>query len=104
MYPTLQGLYFFADFCSGLVGTIDNLGNVIDHGNIANSPVSFGRDWSGELYLVSISLGRVYKIFDDDLGIAEHNQTKLQLLSNPASHTAKILINNDMIQNLVYLV
>ncbi len=93
-YPTLEGLYFFADFCSGIIGTLDNGGNVTFHGNTMNTPVSFGKDINGEVYVASINQGRVYKIFDDDLGIADSNFAKPVMYPNPVQGSLKLTAQN----------
>jgi glucose/arabinose dehydrogenase len=62
--PTLRGYYLFADFCSGRVWMMKG-----PTGTVARAPVSqkvtqissFGRDASGELYLVSLT-GSIYKL------------------------------------------
>ena len=75
--PAYKGRYFFADFVAARVFsialTIDGGGearvsNVIEHTAELNASApfgnvsSFGVDGDGELYLVSYSLGRIYKI------------------------------------------
>lgn len=62
--PELNGVYFFADFCSGLVwvlpaGTPDP--SVTQWASTGVSISSFGEDEAGELYLVSLS-GTVYRL------------------------------------------
>jgi glucose/arabinose dehydrogenase len=62
--PALRGYYLFADFCSGRVWMKKG-----SAGSVARAPVSqrvtnissFGRDASGELYLISLS-GSIYKL------------------------------------------
>ncbi len=62
--PALRGYYLFADFCSGRVWMKKG-----PAGRVLRAPISqkvtqissFGRDASGELYLVSLS-GSVYKL------------------------------------------
>ena len=57
-YPSLFGRYFYADYCSGLLGSVnfDNNcnGNFTNtyYGNIANiNPTTFGEDMYGNLYI-----------------------------------------------------
>jgi len=72
--PELQGTYFFGDYCSGQVWSFRREGQQVielqerteeldpgpdlDLGNLS----SFGEDAAGELYLVDISGGEVFKI------------------------------------------
>jgi len=65
--PFLQGRYFFADYCGGWVRSLvldaGAATDVQDHAALAvASPASFGQDADGELYVVSIQGGRIYRI------------------------------------------
>jgi glucose/arabinose dehydrogenase len=69
-YPTLQGLYFFGDFCTGKVWSLD----AQDDGTWRMTPQlqdaiqisSFGEDEAGELYVTTftgeVNAQRVYRI------------------------------------------
>lgn len=63
-YPALQGLYIYADYCSGKVWGLQNDGgwqfqSLLDSGmNVS----SFGEGQSGELYLTDLSSGAVYQV------------------------------------------
>jgi glucose/arabinose dehydrogenase len=62
-YPAMQGLYFFADVCSGRIWTLDAdspAGATLVR-DTSQSIVSFGEDEDGELFLVSLT-GTVYRI------------------------------------------
>jgi glucose/arabinose dehydrogenase len=66
--PDLHGAYFFADFCGGWIESIRPVGNAFtDHrswvGDLGKAGLifSFGRDSSGELY-VMVAGGKVMKI------------------------------------------
>jgi glucose/arabinose dehydrogenase len=62
-YPALQGIYLYADFCSGKVWGLQNDGgwqfqHLLDSGmNVS----SFGQGENGELYMLSLS-GGVYQV------------------------------------------
>ncbi|WP_347922196.1 PQQ-dependent sugar dehydrogenase [Pontimicrobium sp. SW4] len=69
-YPNFIGLYFFADYCSDEIGTLQNNGNswnmsFSDQFN-GNRWVSFGEDINGELYIVGLNSGTIYRIIDTD--------------------------------------
>jgi hypothetical protein len=65
--PTLQGHYFYADYCAGFVRSFRIVGGVVADQTDwpALEPdgfvTSFGEDAAGELYLVT-QQGRVFKI------------------------------------------
>ncbi|MEP6469401.1 MAG: PQQ-dependent sugar dehydrogenase [Chloroflexota bacterium] len=66
--PTLRGVYVFADYCSGLVFTLQaDLGTdmpkpVLESGlNVS----AFGTDEDGELYLADVAGGGIYRVMVD---------------------------------------
>ncbi len=98
LYPNLVGLYFFADVCSGLIGTVDQAGNLVEHGNFSGSWVSFGEDITGQLYIVNIS-GTIHKIIGDlELGIQDYSlDTEILIYPNPANTTVNLEIQSGTI-------
>lgn len=63
-YPDLQGIYLYADYCSGRLWGIQNDGSwqsqkLLDTGL---SVSSFGQSESGELYLANLSSGVIYHV------------------------------------------
>tara|TARA_A100000171_G_scaffold53040_1_gene75733 strand:+ start:8229 stop:9638 length:1410 start_codon:yes stop_codon:yes gene_type:complete len=101
-YPNLDGLYFFADVCSGLIGTVDQAGNLVDRGNFSGSWVSFGEDNSGELYIVSRQpQGTIYRVIDESpLGINDfETNNSLLVYPNPTIEIVNIEIQNGTIAN-----
>jgi glucose/arabinose dehydrogenase len=67
--PALAGVYVFADYCSGLVFTLQ-----VDEGTITPKQVldsglsvsAFGEDEAGELYLADHAGGGIYRVLADD--------------------------------------
>jgi hypothetical protein len=64
--PDLQGVYVFADYCSGLLW---GAGQDADGNWVMADPIetglsisSFGEDTIGELYLTDLSGGTVYQL------------------------------------------
>jgi glucose/arabinose dehydrogenase len=60
-YATMQGVYFFADFCNGKVWGYQSGSSAV----LATAPSSvstFGEDQAGELYLAGYGNGTLYKI------------------------------------------
>jgi glucose/arabinose dehydrogenase len=70
-YPNFNGLYFFADFCSGEIGFLKANGANWDMSFSevfnGNGWVTFGEDSNGELYIAGISSGTIYKIVDANI-------------------------------------
>ena len=65
-YPWLNGVYFYADYCSGRIWALEQVspGNWVSSEK-RNEPFaisSFGEDEVGEVYVLDYSFGRVYKI------------------------------------------
>jgi glucose/arabinose dehydrogenase len=65
-YPWLDGLYFFADYCSGIVWSLDRnpagAWEMVERARVSFQPSSFGQDQAGELYLVGLNDGTVYHL------------------------------------------
>ncbi|MCG2612211.1 PQQ-dependent sugar dehydrogenase [Flavobacterium sp. SM15] len=92
-FPNFQGKYFFSDYCKAQIGMSDASGNATFSPTFSgNNFVSFGEDSSGELYVVSISNGTIYKILDSSLGTVETNKTAFNLYPNPAK--SEVFIQN----------
>ena len=83
----LNGVYFFADYCSGEIGMLSTEDNSnwemnLTFPNINGSWVSFGEDISGELYIISIN-GGIYKIIDAALSQNELTLNNVIIYPNP---------------------
>lgn len=64
-YPDLNGIYFFGDYCSGIVWGLLKVGNAWQRDQVGTSAFglsSFGEDESGELYLANRSAGTIYQL------------------------------------------
>ena len=93
----LNGVYFFADYCSGEIGLLSKNENdewdmSLAFPNINGSWVSFGEDINGELYIASIN-GGIYKIIDTALSNNEIDSNTLNYFPNPFQDY--IQINSD---------
>jgi glucose/arabinose dehydrogenase len=74
--PALQGKYIFGDYLAGKIFALDYDGTTVSNfqditsmlfptrvgGFTLNNPASFGEDVNGELYIVDIANGSVYKV------------------------------------------
>lgn len=101
VYTDISGLYFFADFCSGLIGSVDNTGNITNYGAFTGSWVSFGEDVNKELYIVDFN-GTIYKIEGSLIANSPEFQqeNQLKIFPNPASNNITFAIANDNFSNL----
>ncbi len=101
VYSDIAGFYFFADYCSGLIGTIDGAGNLIDHGDFPGNWVSFGEDANKELYIIDIG-GSIYKIKGGEIAGTEDFSlaNSLIMLPNPTSENVSFTLKNDIIQTI----
>ena len=100
-YPTMEGLYFFADVCSGLIGTVDALGDLTEHGSFNGSWVSFGVDINEELYIVGIG-GSIFRVIDTAIIGTSEFDTPLSIVMtpNPARENLYILSENNQISSI----
>ncbi|MEP2935057.1 MAG: PQQ-dependent sugar dehydrogenase [Gilvibacter sp.] len=71
-YPTLDGLYFFADICTGEIGTVDTANNLTWVINTTDSWSTFGEDINKELYVAGLG-GQIYRIIDNALSVDDQN-------------------------------
>ena len=94
----LNGVYFFADYCSGEIGFLskndeDNWEMSLSFPNINGSWVSFGEDINGELYIASIN-GGIYKIVDAALSNNEIENNSFNYFPNPVVDKLEIRSDN----------
>ena len=100
IYENFLGIYFYADFCSGEIGTIDQSNNQINHGPYNGSWVSFGEDKNKELYIID-NFGSIYKIEGNILSSTDFNISTVSIYPNPASNIINIKSsNNSFINNI----
>lgn len=101
-YSDIEGLYFFADYCSGMIGTSDQAGNLTFHGNFDGNWVSFGEDRDGELYIADINGGKVFKIKGGELVSAPDFslEENLKIFPNPAREEITIQLTRGKIDSV----
>jgi hypothetical protein len=92
IHTDLNGYYFFADYCSNEIGTIN-----FDGGNFTinysdqftgNNWTAFGEDLNGELYIAGVTSGEIFKIIPGNLSNEEFSDASVKMQPNP---TADIL-------------
>ena len=93
-YGNLNGLYFFADYCSREIGyltpnqdetswttTFINPDTGVSNDRFA----AFGEDINGEIYVSSLINGRIYQVVDETLSNQNFKQNNFKIHPNPAS-------------------
>lgn len=101
-YTNLVGKYFFADFCSGEIGWVDEAGNLEILTDTNNSFTTFGQDTSGQLY--AAGSGRVFKIVGETMGVTDQNSTEISIYPNPTNQFVNIISNQKVDEVSVYSV
>jgi uncharacterized repeat protein (TIGR01451 family) len=65
-YPWMSGVYFYADYCSGRIWTLEHVSPgvwiSVEQKNESYNISSFGEDEDGELYVLGHNNGDVYRI------------------------------------------
>ena len=94
----LIGLYFFADFCSNEIGYIAEVGpNFIltfDDQYPGNGWSAFAEDNSGELYIIGLNSGAIFKIIDGNLSVPENDVFHVKIYPNPSRDRLSIDLSN----------
>lgn len=85
-YPSLQGKYFFADYCSSQIGMLDT-NNTITWTTpySGNNFSTFGEDYQKGLYVADLNNGKIFKISTGTLGTNENTLGAVKVYPNPAS-------------------
>ncbi|MBR9915633.1 MAG: T9SS type A sorting domain-containing protein, partial [Algicola sp.] len=93
----LQGLYFFADYCSNEIGYVQETSpNNFSLNFLGQFPggefVAFGEDINGELYVASLANGTIYRIVESTLSNEASSLSVIKMHPNPA----KLFVNFDL--------
>ena len=100
-YPNLNGLYFFADYCSDEIGILTPNGanwTMTFPKQYSNKGwTTFGEDINGELYIAGIESGEVFKIIDTSLSIDDANQLRISMYPNPTKNL--LYFNTSLLKN-----
>ena len=96
-YPSLQGKYFFSDYCSSFIAVVDSNGAgeivYLDQTHDDNF-ATFGEDVNNELYVAGLGgSGVIYKIIDPNAGISSFETNDFAIYPNPASDIINIKSN-----------
>lgn len=88
-FENMMGKYFFADYCSGEIGMVDEntLTWMVDIPNVFFT--TFGVDYENNLYIAGS--GRIYKVIDSDaMSTTNVSLPKPQIYPNPAKDIVQI--------------
>lgn len=85
-YPSLQGKYFFADYCSTQIGILDSNNTITWTSPYSGNNFStFGEDYQKGLYVAAVNSGKIFKISTGTLGTQENTLGTVKVYPNPAS-------------------
>ncbi|TZF94932.1 T9SS type A sorting domain-containing protein [Chryseobacterium panacisoli] len=85
-YPSLQGKYFFADYCSTQIGILDSNNTITWTSPYSGNNFStFGEDYQKGLYVAAVNSGKIFKISTGTLGTQENTLGTIKVYPNPAS-------------------
>lgn len=100
-YANLEGKYFFADYCSGEIGWVDEDNNLEFITDTSNFFATFGQDANGELYVGGS--GKVFKIIGEEVAaVNDQNQIKISVYPNPVIDQLTITSNKPVDEVKVY--
>ncbi|MDT0557517.1 PQQ-dependent sugar dehydrogenase [Ichthyenterobacterium sp. W332] len=88
-FTNMQGLYFFADYCSDEIGYLTENGGNWNRTFLSqagtNRWTAFGEDSNGEIYVAGIVSGSIFKIIDTALSIDENDLNSISIHPNPSN-------------------
>jgi glucose/arabinose dehydrogenase len=92
-YPALQGRYFFADYCSTQIGSLNADDSITwSAPSSGNNFSTFGVNSQNELFVAAVNNGKIFRLTTSAvLGTQEsHLSTSIKVYPNPASKTVFI--------------
>ena len=103
-YPTLTGIYFFADYCSDELGVLEDNAGTWDMTFLAQSGSNgwtcFGEDVNGELYIAGIQSGEIHRIIDSALSIDEKSLSSVNMYPNPVKDILNFNFNGVVVDSI----
>ncbi|WP_353778526.1 PQQ-dependent sugar dehydrogenase [Winogradskyella sp. 3972H.M.0a.05] len=104
LYPTLNGLYFFADYCSDEIGVLEENGATWDRTFLSQSGSNgwtcFGEDVGGEVFVAGIDSGSIYRIIDSSLSVDDKNLSDIEMYPNPVKGILNFNFNGVSLSNV----
>uniref|UniRef100_UPI0025D81627 PQQ-dependent sugar dehydrogenase n=1 Tax=uncultured Chryseobacterium sp. TaxID=259322 RepID=UPI0025D81627 len=92
-YPALQGRYFFADYCSTQIGSLNPDDSITwSAASTGNNFSTFGLNNQNELFVAAVNSGKIFRVTTSAvLGTQENDlSTSIKVYPNPASKTVFI--------------
>lgn len=86
-FPALQGRYFFADYCSTQIGSLNSDDSITWTSAFSGNNFStFGMNNQNELFVAAVNSGKIFRITTTSLGTNENSiSTQIKVYPNPAS-------------------
>lgn len=87
LFPALQGRYFFADYCSTQIGSLNSDDSITWTSAFSGNNFStFGVNNQNELFVAAVNSGKIFRITTTSLGTNENSiSTQIKVYPNPAS-------------------
>ncbi len=102
-YPSIDGWYFFADYCSGEIGYLiyDSANDswAMSFSQFTGSWTAFGEDVNGELYVSDIQTGTIYKLTASALSITDEKEIEVSIFPNPVDDQLKLVFSSGSISD-----
>lgn len=100
---TLQGLYFFADYCSDEVGVVRETDpdtyQLTFEDQFSNAGISgFAENVNGELFTLGLFSGEINRIIDASLSIDEESLSTIKMYPNPSNGILNFDISGSTMQ------
>jgi len=87
LYPNLQGYYFYADYCSGEIGTYQDGASSFVTTVPGTFITTFGEDTNGELYVAGSN--KIYRI-EGEMSVSDQEQLNISVYPNPVANVLNI--------------
>lgn len=86
-FPALQGRYFFADYCSTQIGSLNSDDSITWTSAFSGNNFStFGVNNQNELFVAAVNSGKIFRITTTTLGVQENELSNpIKVYPNPAS-------------------
>ncbi|WP_336733395.1 PQQ-dependent sugar dehydrogenase [Chryseobacterium sp. VD8] len=86
-FPALQGRYFFADYCSTQIGSLNSDDSITWTSAFSGNNFStFGVNNQNELFVAAVTSGKIFRITTTTLGVQENDfSNQIKVYPNPAS-------------------
>ena len=109
-YPSLNGKYFFADYCSGIIRTLTMNDGSVSGQDVLNGDdfayTSFGEDKNRELFITNYVTGSVYRIAPAATLVAGVSSTSVSMVvyPNPAKQNFTVRYDTGVMEECVLTV